>query len=208
MLSTLSEIKKHQLVAIIRGLAPQHVLPISEALYRGGVRVLEVTMNSTEPLEAIRAVSNAWGGRMIVGAGTVLTVAMTEAAVSAGARFVLSPVVDRDVIQATKALGAVSIPGAYTATEIFTAHQYGADIVKVFPASSPAYIKNMSGPLPHIPLLPTGGITPQNIQEYKRAGAVAFGVGGGLVDTKQPVTPQLLDQVTENARRFVAALER
>src|SRR5690606_16004124 len=135
-MSTLAEIREHQLVAIIRGLEPQHVLPVTEALYRGGVRILEVTMNSTEPLAAIRAVSEAWGDRMVIGAGTVLDAAMAEAAVAAGARFVLSPVVAPEVIHKAKALGIVSIPGAYTATEIFTAYQHGADLIKVFPATS------------------------------------------------------------------------
>ncbi|HWL00030.1 MAG TPA: bifunctional 4-hydroxy-2-oxoglutarate aldolase/2-dehydro-3-deoxy-phosphogluconate aldolase [Parapedobacter sp.] len=205
-MSTLAEIREHQLVAIIRGLEPQHVLPVTEALYQGGIRILEITMNSTEPLAAIRAVSEAWGDRMVIGAGTVLNAAMAEAAVSMGARFVLSPVVMPEVIHKAKALGVVSIPGAYTATEIFNAYQCGADIVKVFPATSPAYIKDIAGPLPQIPLLPTGGITPANIREYKQAGAVGFGVGSGLVNTKQPITPSYLEQLTEKARYFVTAL--
>ena len=205
-MSTLSEIKKHQLVAIVRGLAPQDVLAVSEALYTGGIRILEVTMNSTEPLAAIRAVSDVLGGRMIIGAGTVLDAAMAEAAVSAGAKFVLSPVVAPDVIQAAKSLGVVSIPGAFTATEIYTAFKNGADIVKVFPATSPAHIKDIAGPLPQIPLLPTGGITPENVLDFKRAGAVGFGIGSALVDAKQPMTPARLEQITEKARRFVAAI--
>src|SRR5690606_23555101 len=151
-------------------------------------------------------VSEVWGGRMVVGAGTVLDAAMAEAAVSAGARFVLSPVVAPEVIHKAKALGIVSIPGAYTATEIFTAYQHGADLIKVFPATSPAYIKDIAGPLPQIPLVPTGGITPANIREYKQAGAVGFGVGSGLVDAKQPITPHYLEQLTEQAQRFVAII--
>ncbi|MGV3764167.1 bifunctional 4-hydroxy-2-oxoglutarate aldolase/2-dehydro-3-deoxy-phosphogluconate aldolase [Parapedobacter sp.] len=205
-MSTLAKIKAHRLIAIVRGLAPEDVLPVAEALYVGGIRLLEVTMNSAEPLAAIRSVNNALGGRMVIGAGTVLDARMAEAAVSAGARFVLSPVVAIEVVEAVKALGAVAIPGAYTATEIFTAYKYGADIVKVFPATSPAYIKDLAGPLPQIPLLPTGGITPENVSDYRRAGAVGFGVGSALVDTKQPITPQYLQQITEKARRFVAAL--
>lgn len=205
-MTTLSEIKEHQLVAIVRGLPPQHVLAVAEALHMGGIRILEVTMNSVEPLEAIRAVNDALGSRMVVGAGTVLDASMAKAAVSAGARFVLSPVVALDVITIAKDLGVVSIPGAYTATEIYTAYKHGADIVKVFPASSPAYIKDIAGPLPQIPLLPTGGITPENVKDYKQAGAVGFGVGSALVDAKQPITQQYLQQVTEKARQFVAAL--
>lgn len=205
-MSTLSEIKEHRLVAIIRGLAPQDVLAVAEALYAGGIRILEVTMNSIEPLAAIRSVSGTFGGRMVVGAGTVLDAAMAEAAVLAGARFVLSPIVALDVIQAAKNLNVVSIPGAYTATEIYTAYQSGADIVKVFPATSPAHIRDIAGPLPQIPLLPTGGITPANVKDYKRAGAVGFGVGSALVDPKQPMTQQYLALITEKARKFVEAL--
>lgn len=205
-MSTLARIKEYQLVAIVRGLAPQDVLSVAEALYAGGIRVLEVTMNSEEPLAAIRSVSDVMGKQMVIGAGTVLDARMAEAAISAGAQFVLSPVVAIDVIQAARSFGAVAIPGAYTATEIFTAYKNGADIVKVFPATSPAYIKDIAGPLPQIPLLPTGGITPENVGEYKRAGAVGFGVGSALVDTKQPITPHYLEQITERAKRFVASL--
>lgn len=205
-MSTLSEIKKHQLVAIVRGLEPPHVLAVAEALYTGGIRILEITMNSIEPLAAIRSVSDALGSRMVVGAGTVLDAAMVKAAVSAGARFVLSPIVALDVIKAAKDLGAVSIPGAYTATEIYSAYKNGADIVKVFPATSPAYIKDIAGPLPQIPLLPTGGITPENVKDYKRVGAVGFGIGSALVDAKQPITQEYLEQITKKARQFVEAL--
>jgi len=205
-MSTLSEIKEHQLVAIIRGLAPHDVLAVAEALYAGGIRILEVTMNSIEPLAAIRSVSGTLGGRMVVGAGTVLDASMAEAAVLAGARFVLSPIVALDVIKAAKDLNVVSIPGAYTATEIYTAYKNGADIVKVFPATSPAYIRDIAGPLPQIPLLPTGGITPANVKDYKRAGAVGFGVGSALVDAKQPMTQRYLEQIAEKARQFVGAL--
>lgn len=205
-MSTLSEIKEHQLVAIIRGLAPHDVLAVAEALYAGGIRILEVTMNSIEPLAAIRSVSGTLGGRMVVGAGTVLDASMAEAAVLAGARFVLSPIVALDVIKAAKDLNVVSIPGAYTATEIYTAYKNGADIVKVFPATSPAYIRDIAGPLPQIPLLPTGGITPANVKDYKRAGAVGFGVGSALVDAKQPMTQRYLEQIAEKARQFVEAL--
>ena len=205
-MSTLSAIKHHQLIAIIRGLQPEQVLPVAEALYAGEIRILEVTMNSPQPLRAIRAVCGTFDNRMVVGAGTVLDAATAEAAISAGARFVLSPVVALDVIEAAKRLGAVCIPGAYTATEIYTAYKNGAHLVKVFPATSPAYIKDIAGPLPQIPLLPTGGITPDNVRDYKRAGAVGFGVGSALVDTKQPITPSYLLQVSEIAHRFVSAL--
>src|SRR5690606_39037397 len=179
-MSTLSQITEHKIVAIVRGLDPRFGVPVAEALYAGGIRILEITMNSNEPLSVIREVTDTFGDRLVVGAGTVLDADMAEAAVSAGAQFVLSPIVALDVISMAKDLGVISIPGAYTATEIYNAYKNGADIVKVFPASSPAYIRDIAGPLPQIPLLPTGGITPQNIRDFKNAGAIGFGIGSAL----------------------------
>lgn len=205
-MTTLSTITENKIVAIVRGLAPGHMLDVAEALYAGGIRVLEITLNSEQPLEAIRRVSDAFGNKMAIGAGTVLNARMAADAVAAGATFVLSPIVAPDVIDEAKKLGVVSIPGAYTPTEIYAAYHRGADIVKVFPAASPAYLRDIAGPLPQIPLLPTGGITPQNIRDFKAAGAVGFGIGTALVDTKQAITPQYLAQITDKARQFVAAI--
>lgn len=205
-MSTLSKIKEHSIIAIVRGLRPGYVVDVAQALYAGGIRMLEVTMNSDEPLVAIRRLTEAMGERMVIGAGTVLDTQAVEAAVEAGARFILSPVVDADVIKATKALGAVSIPGAFTPTEIYAAYKHGADIVKVFPATSPAYIRGIRGPFPQIPLLPSGGITPQNIKDFKQAGAAAFGIGSTLIDTARPITAEYLKQLTDKAREFVAAI--
>ena len=205
-MATLSRITDSRIIAIIRGLSPVHVLDVAQALYDGGIRVLEITMNSDEPLEAIRKVTERFGDQMVVGAGTVLDTKMATEAVAAGAKFVLSPIVEREVIRLTKDLGAVSIPGAYTPTEIYTAYKWGADLIKVFPATSPGYIREMAGPLPQIPLLPTGGITPLNIRDYRDAGAVGFGVGSALVNTKQPITGQSLETITEKAQQFVAAI--
>jgi 2-dehydro-3-deoxyphosphogluconate aldolase/(4S)-4-hydroxy-2-oxoglutarate aldolase len=205
-MSTLSQILEHKIIAIIRGAEPSDVLKIAEALYAGGIRILEITMNSAEPLEVIREVAARLGDKMTIGAGTVLDSETVRDAVDAGARFVLSPVTDPDVIQTAKSLGIVSIPGAYTATEIFTAFRQGADIIKVFPANSPAYLKDLAGPLPQIPLLPTGGITLDNIADFHQAGAVGFGIGSALVDTKKKITEQYLSQLTTKAAAFVKAI--
>lgn len=207
-MSTLSQITENKIVAILRGVPSAQIVDVAQALYAGGIRVLEITMNSEEPLIAIRKVTEVFGDGMVIGAGTVLDTAMAKAAIAAGAKFVLSPIVERDVINVTKDLGAVSIPGAYTPTEIYSAFQWGADLIKVFPATSPGYIRELSGPLPHVPLLPTGGITPQNINDYKEAGAVGFGIGSALVNAKQPLTAQSLETITEKARQFVAAIAK
>lgn len=205
-MSTLSQILEHKIIAIIRGANPADVLKIAEALYKGGIRILEITMNSAQPLIVIKELNDKFGDRMIIGAGTVLDVESAKKAVAAGAGFILSPIVDAEVIKIAKSLGVVNIPGAYTATEIYYAYKNGADIVKVFPATSPSYLKDIAGPLPQIPLLPTGGVTLENIKEFKKAGAVGFGIGSSLVNTKEEVTSEYLTKLTAKAQEFVKAV--
>lgn len=205
-MSILSQILENRIVAIIRGAHATDVVKIAEALYAGGIRILEVTMNSEDPLKVIRELNETFGDRMIIGAGTVLDAQTVEKAVKAGARFIVSPAVDPQVIEAAKHFGVGSIPGAYTATEIYQAYQLGADIVKVFPALSPSYIKAIAGPLPQVPLLPTGGITLENIRDFKNAGAVGFGLGSALVNTQQEITQQYLLSITSKAKQFVLAV--
>ncbi|ATP55261.1 2-dehydro-3-deoxyphosphogluconate aldolase [Pedobacter ginsengisoli] len=205
-MSTLSQILEHKIIAIIRGANPADVLKIAEALYEGGIRILEITMNSAQPLTVIKELNDRFGDRMIIGAGTVLDVESAKKAVAAGASFILSPIVDADVIKIAKSLGVVNIPGAYTATEIHYAYKNGADIVKVFPATSPSYLKDIAGPLPQIPLLPTGGVTLENIKEFNKAGAVGFGIGSALVNTKEEVTSEYLTKLTAKAQEFVKAV--
>ena len=207
MMTTEEEILHHKIVAILRGCEPAHVLDIATALYKGGVRLLEITLNSPGALEAIAAVSLRFGDQMVVGAGTVLTEDEVRAAVGAGARFVLSPSLDLEVIRVTKALGAVSVPGAFTATEILTAWRGGADIVKVFPASvGPSYFRDIRGPLPQIPLMPTGGVNLENIKDFKKTGVVAFGVGSALVSSAQGVSEMELEVLKGRARAYVEAV--
>ena len=203
-MSVLSQILSRRLIAIVRGARPEDFPAIVSALYEGGVTMIEVTMNSLEPLALLRSASSFWGDRILLGAGTVMDADAARAAVDAGARFILSPHLDPSVVAATLAAGAVSIPGAFTPTEIVTAHRLGAHIVKVFPASAgPSYFKDLRGPLPHIPLMPTGGVNLSNIGLFALAGAVAFGVGSSLVDTTQPLN---VSELTARAQRFVAAI--
>jgi 2-dehydro-3-deoxyphosphogluconate aldolase / (4S)-4-hydroxy-2-oxoglutarate aldolase len=202
----LSRILANKIVAIIRGADPGHVLQIADALKQGGVDILEVTLNSANALFVIGELVKKFGNEMLIGAGTVLDSKAAKAAIDIGAKFIVAPNVDIQTIQATKTNGAVSIPGAFTATEIVNAYSNGGDIIKIFPASSAEYIKVLRGPLDHIPLMPTGGITLENISEFKKAGAVAFGIGASLVDTKKKITTEYLKQVTENAIKFVDAI--
>ncbi|MBL7768150.1 MAG: bifunctional 4-hydroxy-2-oxoglutarate aldolase/2-dehydro-3-deoxy-phosphogluconate aldolase [Flavipsychrobacter sp.] len=201
-----SQISANKLIAIIRGVSPDQVLPIAEVLYEGGIRLVEVTMNSAEPLKVIEELAVKLGDRITIGAGTVLDIPAASDAIQAGARFILSPVWDEELIVETKKMGALSIPGAFTATEIYRAWKAGADLVKVFPALSPAYVKDIRGPLPQIPLIPTGGINLDNITEYAKAGAIGFGIGSSLVAANIAITDQYLAALKENASKFVQAV--
>jgi 2-dehydro-3-deoxyphosphogluconate aldolase / (4S)-4-hydroxy-2-oxoglutarate aldolase len=204
---TLELIFEHRIVAILRGCELAHVLPIAEALYAGGIRLLEITLNSPGAFEAIETASARLGGRMVIGAGTVLDAAEATSAIAAGARFVLSPSLDLPTIRRTIDLGAVSIPGAFTATEILTAWRHGASIVKVFPASvGPAYFRDLRGPLPQIPLMPTGGVNLENIREFDKAGAVAFGIGSALVTPAEALTDDYLEGLVFKATGYVKML--
>ncbi len=206
-MTTLSGILDHKIVAIIRGAKPDDVLLIARALSEGGVKHLEVTLNSPDALTAISKIASKLNEVVTVGAGTVLDATMAKEAIDAGAKFIISPSLDIETIQATKQAGAVSIPGAFSATEIFTAYKHGADIIKVFPASvGPGYIKDLRGPFPQIPLMPTGGVNLSNIREFQKAGAVAFGVGSALVNTSLSISDAYLSDLIEKAKKYVEAV--
>ena len=206
--NTLERIYEHRIVAILRGCDPSHVLPIAEALYAGGIRLLEITLNSPGAFEAIEAAVTDWGDRMVIGAGTVLEAAEATSAIAAGARFILSPSLDAAVIRRTLDLGAVSIPGAFTPTEILEAWRKGAQIVKVFPASiGPAWFRDIRGPLPQVPLMATGGVSLSNLKDFDKAGAVAFGIGSSLVSPVPDLTREHLHALTIKAKAFVDALK-
>jgi 2-dehydro-3-deoxyphosphogluconate aldolase/(4S)-4-hydroxy-2-oxoglutarate aldolase len=206
-MTPLSQIFEHKIVAIIRGAEPADVLKIAGALYEGGIKVIEVTFNSPDALPVIHELSVKMGKELLIGMGTVLDAATVKKAVAAGAKFIISPSFNIETIRATKELGAVSIPGALTPTEMVNAFNSGGDIIKVFPASSNVnYIKEVRAPLPHIPLMPTGGITVENIKEFQKAGAVAFGIGTALVNTKEKITGDYLRQLAEKAHQFVQAI--
>jgi 2-dehydro-3-deoxyphosphogluconate aldolase/(4S)-4-hydroxy-2-oxoglutarate aldolase len=203
-MSTLSQILEGKIVAIIRGAKPDDVLKIIDALFKGGIRIIEITLNSPNALAVIKEVAREVGDKILIGAGTVLDAETARAALLAGAKFIISPSLNVEIIKMTKSYGAVSIPGAFTPTEIVTAYTNGADIIKVFPASiGVQYFKDLRGPLPQIPLMPTGGINLENINEFQKTGAVAFGIGSALVDTKHEITKEYLQQLTLKAHKYV-----
>lgn len=203
----LSQILEHKIIAILRGAEPSDVLKIADALYTGGVKIIEVTFNSPQAMEVVHELATKMGDRMLVGMGTVLDPTTARNAIERGARFIVSPSFDHETIKETKKQGAVSIPGAFTPTEIVNAFNSGGDIIKVFPASGNVnYIKEIRAPLSHIPLMPTGGINLENIGEFQKAGAVAFGIGTALVNTKEKITTDYLKKITAVAELFTKSV--
>ncbi|WP_142130254.1 bifunctional 4-hydroxy-2-oxoglutarate aldolase/2-dehydro-3-deoxy-phosphogluconate aldolase [Bacillus sp. SLBN-3] len=201
-MKTLNEILEGKGIAIIRGYRTEDAVRIARALKKGGVTLLEVTLNSPDALRTIRELSNEPG--MTVGAGTVLDGAAAQGAIEAGARFILSPTLKIETIRTAKRYGVISIPGAYTPSEILTAFEEGADIVKVFPATAlgPSFIKDMQGPLPQVRLLPTGGVTVENATTFLEAGAVGVGLGSSLVHRTEHVDDAYLNEIEMKAKRF------
>jgi 2-dehydro-3-deoxyphosphogluconate aldolase/(4S)-4-hydroxy-2-oxoglutarate aldolase len=194
-------------VAVIRAQSKDQLKPIAEALIEGGVPSIEVTMSTPKALAGIEALADALGDKAIVGVGTVLDAHTARDAIAAGAQFVVSPVLDEEIIATTKRYGRISIPGAFTPTEILRAWTAGADVVKVFPSTSlgPSYFKDILAPLPQIRLTPTGGVDLKNAGDWIKAGAVCLGVGSSLV-TKDALSKGDWPSITANARAFVQAV--
>jgi 2-dehydro-3-deoxyphosphogluconate aldolase/(4S)-4-hydroxy-2-oxoglutarate aldolase len=206
-MNTLQSIYENKLVAVIRGARGEDIVHIAEALKEGGVNILEITAETPGILPLIEKLRTKFSDEEVtVGAGTVLDPETARAAIMSGAQFIFSPTVNVETIRMAKRYGVVSIPGAMTPTEILTAYEHGADIIKVFPANimGPRYLKDVHGPLPHIPLMPTGGVNLDNIEEYFQNGAIAVGLGSALVNTKQPINESTLKELTEKASHFRA----
>jgi 2-dehydro-3-deoxyphosphogluconate aldolase/(4S)-4-hydroxy-2-oxoglutarate aldolase len=186
-----------RLLTIFRGDYDGRWRDWAEALITGGVTILEVTLNSPGVLNAITRLRADLGERALVGAGTALSPEDARMAIGAGAAFVVAPDTDEDVIEVCRARDVLFIPGAYTPTEIKRAHKLGAPIVKLFPVPPIDYLRAVRGPLPHIPLMITGGVTADNAAALFQAGASAIGVGGYLTDPKLDLT-----EVTARARKL------
>jgi 2-dehydro-3-deoxyphosphogluconate aldolase/(4S)-4-hydroxy-2-oxoglutarate aldolase len=174
------------IVAIIRASSGEQLVDVARALYDGGISVLEVTFTVPGVLDIISAVRKDLGDKVLVGAGTVLDTESARAAFLAGAEFIVSPCVNTEVIKLCNRYSKLSMPGAFTPTEVVTAWEAGADVVKVFPADvgGPNYLKALHGPLPQIRLLPTGGVDLNTITSFLKAGACAVGLGSALVEKK------------------------
>ncbi|MCR6098257.1 bifunctional 2-keto-4-hydroxyglutarate aldolase/2-keto-3-deoxy-6-phosphogluconate aldolase [Salipaludibacillus agaradhaerens] len=200
----LNDMIDHKLAVVIRGNSTEQALKTADACYLGGIRVLEVTFTVNGADEVMKTLIEQYDDA-IVGAGTVLDAETARIAIVAGARFIVSPAFDRETALLCNRYQIPYLPGCMTITEMVTALEYGAQVVKLFPGQSyaPSFISNVKGPLPHLNIMPTGGITLDNVSEWLQAGAVMTGVGGEI--TKGAKTGDYA-AVTEEAERFVSAV--
>lgn len=198
------QIEEAGVVAVIRLKEPERLRAVMDAIAEGGVRALEVTMTVPGAVELIRQFASTLPPGFLLGAGTVLDAATARRVVDAGAQFVVSPVFRRETIDACRERGVPAMPGCFTPTEILNAWDAGADIVKVFPATAlgPSFLKDIRGPLPHVKLMPTGGVTLDNAGDWIRAGAAAVGVGTALLDAKAIASGDYA-VLRQNAERIV-----
>jgi 2-dehydro-3-deoxyphosphogluconate aldolase/(4S)-4-hydroxy-2-oxoglutarate aldolase len=204
---TVAALEACGVVAVIRLKDAGALRAVVDALSEGGVGALEVTMTVPRAIELIAEIAPSLPPDVVLGAGTVLDAETAQAAIEAGARYVVSPVFREEVLRTCHRFDVAALPGCFTPTEILTAWEAGADIVKVFPATAlgPGYFRDLRGPFPKLRLMPTGGVSLANAGEWIRAGAVAIGVGTALVDA-EAVAARRFDEITERARQFVAAV--
>jgi 2-dehydro-3-deoxyphosphogluconate aldolase/(4S)-4-hydroxy-2-oxoglutarate aldolase len=203
------EIERIGVVAVIRLHDARQLRSVTEALAAGGVRAIEITMTVPGAIGLIEELASSLKSEFVIGAGTVLDPETARQVVLAGAKFVVSPVFKTSLIEVGHNYDVPVMPGCFSPTEILSAWEAGADIVKVFPATSlgPSFFKDIRGPLPQLRLMPTGGVTRENAGDWIRAGAVAIGAGTALVDSKA-VAEGRLDVITANARHFIEAVRR
>ena len=206
MASVVDRIKACGVVAVIRSDSPNELLDVSKALREGGVVAIEITTTVPGALKVIEEAS-AKMTDTIIGVGSVLDPETARAAILSGAEYIVCPVLNTAVIEMAKRYGKAVMPAGLTPTEILTAWQAGADVVKVFPASigGPSYFKDIKGPLPQVELMPTGGVDINTTPEFIKAGACAVGAGSAMVD-KQAVKDRNWAKLTETARKFVEAV--
>lgn len=207
-------IEKEKMVVIVRGVERQKLIPLAEAMYEGGIRLLEITYSANgavsdeDTAENIRMLSEHFGDRMYIGAGTVIKPEQVDLTKAAGGKFIISPDAYEAVIKRTRELDMVSMPGALTATEIQAAHRAGADFVKMFPITNMGteYVKAVKAPLSHIRLLAVGGVDQNNIKDYLKAGVCGFGVGSNIINKKMLAEGDFAG-ITALAKEYVAAVK-
>lgn len=201
---TLRRILDAGVVAVMRAPSGAMLADVAEALLAGGVEAIEVTFTVPGAHRVLEQVADRLGDRVLLGAGTVLDPETARAAILAGAEFIVAPTVNLEVVRLCRRYAKAVVPGALTPTEVLTAWEAGADIVKVFPSdfTGPKYLKALHGPLPQVRLMPTGGVNLQTAAEFLRAGACALGIGGALVEAKA-VAAGDMDRIRSLARQYV-----
>lgn len=198
------------LVPVLRASSAEEAITIADAILAGGVNILEVTMTVPGAIHVIEQLANHHGSKLLLGAGTVLDPETARSCILAGAQFIVSPALDLRTIELCRRYSVPIMPGALTPTEIVSAWQAGADVVKVFPCSAlggAKYLKALQGPLPQIQLIPTGGVSLATAEEFLAAGAFALGVGGDLVDAKAAREGRT-SVITENAQKYIGIVKK
>jgi 2-dehydro-3-deoxyphosphogluconate aldolase/(4S)-4-hydroxy-2-oxoglutarate aldolase len=208
-MSAIQQILEKKVVAVVRLDNYNRAVDVARALAAGGVNVLEFTLTGQGALEAVSATRKALGAAVCVGVGTVLSLEQAEAAIDAGAEFLVTPALRRQVIATCVKRQTLVLCGGLTPTELLEAHEAGAELVKVFPAQlgGPKFIKDVLAPMPFLKMVPTGGVSPENVRDYLAAGAVAVGIGGNLVSNKL-VAAEAFDQITATARACMDAIHK
>lgn len=209
----IESVEKEKIVVIVRGVEKEKLIPLAEAMYEGGIRLLEITYDAMgktpdeETAANIEMLAKHFEGRMYIGAGTVIRPNQVELTAKAGGKFIISPDTNKEIIEKTRELGLVSMPGALTPTEIADAARFGADFVKLFPVNAfgTEYVKAVKAPLSHVKLLAVGGVDEKNIADYAKAGACGFGIGSNIVN-KKLIEEGAFDKITELAKEFLSAL--
>lgn len=202
-INTLNKIKELGLLAVIRGPSPEITMMLVEALFDGGIFGIEITYSTPNASEVVRSLKEKYHDDILLGMGTITTSEQVNSAISAGASFIVSPHTSTPLAQTMQASGLVVMMGALTPSEIIKAHDLGSDIVKIFPGSvgGPNYLKALRGPFPNIPMMPTGGVALNNIEEWFSAGAIAVGAGSGLCPISL-VKEKRFKEITQLAQEY------
>ena len=203
---SLQTLKSTRVLAVLRAPSAESALRAADALVDGGVTGLEITYSTPDAPAVIRAIAEKYGNRVYLGAGTVTTAEQAVTAADAGARFLVSPGTRETLTAAMRATGLVVMTGALSPSEVMAAVEFGSDVVKIFPASlgGPGYLRALRGPFPDVPLMPTGGVSPENIGDWFAAGAIAVGAGGDLVSSAALASEDWAE-ITRRAEAFSAA---
>jgi 2-dehydro-3-deoxyphosphogluconate aldolase / (4S)-4-hydroxy-2-oxoglutarate aldolase len=207
--TVLAKINELGLVSVIRGPSADLTIKMVEALVEGGVLAIEITYSTPNAEDVVSRLAKHFGDRIVLGMGTLTLPAQVSSALSAGANFLVSPVCVPNLVKAMTSSGAATMVGALTPTEVFSAFEAGTDVVKIFPGSltGPSYIKALHGPFPHIPMMPTGGVSADNVSDWFAAGVVAVGAGSELCPPKLAQEGKFTE-ITERAKSFVLAVQK